>query len=246
VPISYLELVTRDVPALNPSDVSKTPRFRMFDMPSGFLAAPLGIDDGDDHPPDAPVAAGTDSDLAGLQVNLGMYNPNFDLHLPGDPGKLGYYRLYSQLQLVDQRTTSVCLNVNSTGPAGVQFGGLAQGPTVASQSLSWFQDLGAGTALQGYVGQSIQANSGWRDNLHEGFHYGMALQYPLPPVAAQQTQNLYVFVQALGRYRYDGVTTDNHAAFWEVMPGLHWRWNTNSWLSVGVSHYNFLTCAWQF
>lgn len=242
LPIPYAPLVTRDVPAYDPAQLSRTPRLRLFNMPSGFLVAPLGIEEEDDFPA-APAA--NDDAWSLLQVNLGMYNPNFDIRLPGDPGALGYYKLYSQLQLLDEGTTSVCLDLQAYTPAGLQFGGLANGPTAFLPAISWFQDLGEGTALQAYVGQSIRANSAWRDNLGSGFQYGMAVQYPLPAVSTQM-QNLYFFVQALGRYRYDGATTDGRQALWEVLPGLHWRWSETGWMSLGVSHYNFLSCSWQF
>jgi hypothetical protein len=237
VAIPYVSLVTRDVPVGDAPASAKAPRFRMFNMPSGFLVAPLGIDNDDDGP------TGGDSDpLSCVQFNLGMYNPNFDLRLPGDPGGLGYYKLYSQLQLLDQGSTSICVDLQAYTPAGYQFGGVANGPTTVNPALSWFQELGGGTALQGYVGQRIQANSRWQDNLHANFQYGMALQYPLPLLRPQPNQGVYVFVQALGRYRYEGTTP----AMWEILPGVHWRMNENCWMSLGVSHYNFLTWSWQF
>jgi hypothetical protein len=249
VPFTYAELMTRDVSAFNSAAASKATRVRLFDMPSGFLVNPLGIEEEEPPPgtpPETAKGGGDDDPLSYLQVNLGMYNPNFDLHLPGDPGKLGYYKLYSQLQLVDQASTSVCLGLQAYTPAGIQFNGVNNGPTTVSPTLSWFQELGAGTALQGYVGQSIRANSRWQDNLNANFQYGMGLQYPLPITRPQSKQNVYIFVQALGRYRYDGVSVDGHQAYWEVLPGVHWRWSDSCWMSVGVSHNNFLTCSWQF
>ncbi len=244
VPISYLSLITRDVSTFTTTPAAKPPRLRTLGMPTGFLAAPLGLENDDDVAAEADAAK--DDPLACLQVNLGMYNPNFDLHLPGDLGGLGYYKLYSQLQVLDQGSTSVCLNLQAYTPAGYQFGGVANGPTVVSPTVSWFQELWRGTAVQGYFGQSIHANSRWQDNLSSNFQYGMALQYPLPNLKVQSSQSVFVFVQALGRYRFDGATIDGHQALWEVMPGLHWRCSDNCWMSLGVSHYNFLTCSWQF
>jgi|SRR5581483_11989943 len=246
VHIPYLDLVTRDVPAYDPPQHARTPRLRMFNMPTGFITNPIGIEEDDDVPGTPDTKAADNDPLSAVQVNVGMYNPNFDLHLPGDPSSLGYYKLYSQLQLVDQGTTSVCLGLQAYTPAGYQFGGLNNGPTVVNPTISWFQELAAGTALQGYVGQSVQANSRWQDNLHGNFQYGMALQYPLPGLKPRQDQGVYLFVQALGRYRYDAAVTDGRTAFWEVLPGLHWRCSNSCWMSLGVSHYNFLTCSWQY
>lgn len=241
--IPYPALMARDVPAYDAAQESRAVRLRMFNMPSGFLIAPLGIQEDEDVPADQNKS---NDDLLGsvMQVNLGMYNPNFDLHLPGDPGGLGYYKLYTQLQLLDEGTTSVCLDLHAYTPAGLQMGGLANGPTVAMPAISWFQELWAGTALQGYFGQSIHANSAWRDNLRGGFHYGMALQYPLPGITPEPKQGVYLFLQAMGRYRYDGATDDR--PLWEVLPGLQWRWSNTGWMSLGVFHRNFLTCGWQY
>jgi hypothetical protein len=244
VAIPYLTLINQDLKEFETAPAPRSPRLRMFGMPSGFLAVPLGIEPDDDVPSD--VAAPRSSDNDPLQVTLGMYNPYLDFRLPGDLSSLGYYKLHSQLQVVEQGSTSVCLNLQAYTPAGIQWGGVANGPTVVSPTVAWFQELGAGSALQGYVGQSIHANSRWQDNLSTNFQYGMALQYPLPGLKAQANQSVYVFVQALGRYRFDGATTDGHQTLWEVLPGLHWRCSDNCWMSLGVLHHNFLTCSWQF
>src|SRR5262249_47857751 len=81
-------------------------RIRLFGMQPGFLYGPPGLD------VDAPVLAaqtGTttaDDGPSWLQLSMGGDNPFFDARRPGDPGGVGYYRLHSQVQLFDSRTTS--------------------------------------------------------------------------------------------------------------------------------------------
>jgi hypothetical protein len=81
---------------------------------------------------------------------------------------LGYQKFYSQVQILDLDRTSVCAVFQALTPSGMQSGGLANGPSVLSPSLALFHDMGGGAALQGFVGQDIQANSALRENLERG------------------------------------------------------------------------------
>jgi hypothetical protein len=142
--------------------------------------------------------------------------------------------------------------------------GVTDGPTVVSPALSVFHDLGAGTALQGFVGKNVMADPRQigGSQLHRNVQYGVALQHPLlPPPTDGSTPagNVYVFVETLGRYQYIGATssTPTPLAAWELLPGLQWRVNQNAWLSSGVvlpvgqtrnyenNHFQF-TCMFQF
>jgi hypothetical protein len=255
VQIDLTPLATRDLPVADPNPAQRTTRVRMFGMPTGFLSNPLGLAD-DEASANAAVAAPTSvfspsssDDYSYLQVNFGNHNPYLDLRRPGDPGGVGYYRLYSQLQVVDVGCTKVSLGFNAYTPAGFDSGGLLNGPSYVSPNVAWYHDLVDGVALQGYVGQNISTQPGWESHLGSNLHGGMAIQYALPGTEPIASQGCYLFVQALARYRYDsgGLPTNNSPLMiWDFVPGVHFRWSDNCWMSVGVSRYQFLTCAWQY
>jgi hypothetical protein len=229
-----------------PVPQSATPRLRMFGMPAGFLATPVGLDDEDDPKlvQDPYFAAlKKDDDLRNVQIALGMDNPFFDLRRPGGIGGVGYYQIYSQVQIIETGATSMCVNLQSFTPAGVQSGGLANGPSYVCPSLSVFHELGMKTAVQAYVGQNISSGAGWDDNWNRKTHYGMAWQCPLG-LDRDRDNNLYFFVQALGHFNYDPGRTGHPAMM--VLPGIQWRLADNCWLSFGGNQHSLLSCSWKF
>jgi hypothetical protein len=249
VPFKGDTIELREVPA------PRTARLQILGMQAGFFVNPLGLDLDDDLPPgaagEAAEAAGrsgtSDSDL--VQLNIGAYNPYFEMRHPGDPGAVGYYKVHSQVQLLDAGSTSFCLNVQGYTPAGIQSGGVANGPSYVIPALAGFHELGFGTAVQGYFGQNIQANSHWTDRLNGGYQYGMAVQCAVPGTAVGADQGLFLFLEALGRYRYDlpqSSQTTSRAALWEVVPGMQMRVNGECWMNVAASRYNFLSCTWKY
>src|SRR5262249_37217194 len=160
---------------------------------------------------------------------------------------IGYYRVHSQVQVFDSRTTTVAVGLKAFAPAGAESGGLANGPPVLSPTLSLFQDLGWGTGLHGFVGQHIHAAAGWTDSLDTRGQYGMAWHCAAPGLSAGPDRGLFLFVEALGRFRYDGdVVGPGRANVWEVVPGVHWRVADSCWLSVGASRLSMITCSWKF
>jgi hypothetical protein len=232
---------------VTPTMASRTARLQMAGMQAGFITNPLSINQDDDLPPEvaATLDPPRDADSDALQIAFGSYNPYFDLRLPGDPGAQGYYKVHSQLQLIDSRATSVSLNLQAFTPAGQQNGGVNNGPTYVIPAVAGFQDLGFGAALQGYFGQNIQANSRWTD-LTPNFNYGMAVQYAVPWVSTNAEQGLFVYFEALGRYRTDPTQPGGHTALWEFVPGVQMRLSNNCWMSLGASRYNFLTASWRY
>jgi hypothetical protein len=233
---SFLELDRAEPDLVRPS---ATPRLRMFGMPAGFLANPIGLEDDDDvQAANDPALAGLykkDDDLKNVQIAMGMDNPYFDLRRPGNIGGVGYYQIYSQVQIVETGVTSMCVNLQAYTPAGVQWGGLSNGPTFICPALSVFHDLGQGTALQGFVCENLGA--GWEDNWNRRMYYGMAWQCPL----GAREDGVYFFVQGLGHFNYDAA----HPAM-TLMPGIQWRMADNCWLSLGGSRHGLITCSWQF
>ena len=223
---------------------SQTPRLRMFGMPAGFLANPFGLVDDDDLAliNDATAAQlQKDDDCRNMQIAFGPDNPYFDLMRPGNPGGIGYTRVYSQYQVFDSGKTSLCLNMLAYTPTGLQNGGIANGPTTFCPAVSWFQDLGQGTALQGFVCQNVNARPGWEDNWSSRMFYGMAWQCPL--LGVDKDQGVFFFVQAMGRFYYD----ENSARpAMTILPGIHWRISDNCWLSVGGGRHGIISWAWQF
>jgi hypothetical protein len=215
---------------------TKTPRIQMFRMLPGFLSdAPAVINNDDTFTRSDTAQSGSD----GLAISFGEYNPFFELRRPGDPGGVGYLYVQSQLQLLELDGTSVSLGLRGWTPAGAESGGLQQGPTTIAPGLGIFQDLGDGTALQGYVDQNIHGAC----KSHGPMHYGMALQCPLTPWADPGDGGVYFFMQALGRYDYLG---GMRGQSWELLPGVHWRLSDNFSLSIGGIHSSMLTWTWQF
>jgi hypothetical protein len=219
--------------------VSRTARLQMSGMQAGFITNPLSIE------PDPTDPSGTSDSPDALQLNFGAYNPYFDLRLPGDPGMLGYYKVHSQLQLLDAGSTSVCVNLQGYAPAGQEVGGLANGPTYVVPGVACFQELGFGAGLHGFFGQNIQANNHWTD-LTPNFQYGMAVHCAVPGASVNAEQGLFVYFEALGRYRTDPTQPTGHTAIWEFVPGVQMRLNDSCWMSVSASRYNFLTCSWRY
>jgi hypothetical protein len=112
-------------------------------------------------------------------------------------------------------------------------------------NIAWFHDLGEGTALQGFVGQHIQANGRWRENLDRSLRCGVAWQYPLFLPEKCSQQGVYFFVQGMAGYRSD-FDRPGRSAAWEVVPGIHWHVSSNCWMSLGGSRYGLFTCSWQY
>ena len=229
-------ILLKDLPS---GETRATPRVALPGMPAGFLVTPLGLED-DDF---GKSKLDEDDPLPGILMQVGNDNPYFDRRWPGQPGGPGYYRVHSQMQMFDLGSTSMCLGLDAWTPAGLQWGGLGNGPTLVKPAFAWFHDLGEGAALQGYVGQNIQANSRWSDSLSDNLEYGMAVQCPCPGLCSPG-QGVYFFFQALGRY-HEGNNSDRSTT-WQMIPGIHWRLTDSFWMSLGAARRGLLTCSWQF
>ena len=225
---------------------SQTPRLRMFGMPTGFLANPFGlVDDDDPALANDAIAAQLqkEDDFRNMQVAFGADNPYFDLFRPGNPGGIGYTRVHTQYQVFDSGTSSLCLNMLAYTPTGMEMGGIANGPTTFCPAVSWFQDLGQGTALQGFVCHNVNARPGWEENWSRRIYYGVAWQCPLFGYDKDSDQGVFFFVQAMGRFYYDDNSTRPAMT---VLPGIQWRVSDNCWLSVGGTRHGLISWAWQF
>ncbi len=191
-------------------------RVRLFRMQPGFLSSPVGLDTDPDPVKD------DDGGLDWLNVTMGNDNPFFDVRLPGDPGGVGFFKIHTQIQLFDSKTTGVALNVQAVTPAGRESDGVQDGQKVLSPSLSVFHTLDDGTAIQGFVGKHVPlAPTAASGSLQQGLQCGLAVQRPLWLEHAERPEGCYFFVGALGRYRNPdlGVQTTS----WDMLPGLHWQ-----------------------
>jgi hypothetical protein len=211
-------------------------RVQLFRITPGFLTDPVGLDA--DDPAAAPPSDGADW----LQVSLGNDNPFFDFRRPGDPGGVGYYKVHTQLQLFGTRWTNCAVNLQAVTPAGLDQDGVADGLTVLSPSLSVYHELADGTAFQGFIGRHLNVNSRalpWQAQgfgsgpVHRQMQYGFAVQRPVWDTGPDQGGSVYLFLEALGRYRYDANST-GPPAVWEMVPGVHWRVTDSLWLTGGV------------
>src|SRR5262249_47206104 len=184
-----------DLSTPSPAPTGRVQRLHLFNMPSGFLCEPIGID-GDDTPGNDPnqTSPGGSSSATGtgpLQVTVGMDNPYYDYRWRTEAGGIGYYLLDSQVQLLDKGSTSLCLGLQAVTPAGLDTGGVADGPTVIRPSLAWFQEIGSTTALQGFVSKSVRAHAGWTDEFETGFRYGLGFQQAIPWFSTGPNQDVH-------------------------------------------------------
>jgi hypothetical protein len=219
---------------------SHPPRIRLFRIQSGFLTEPVGLDQ-DDASPEDPTSPRKDGDGPNwLQLAMGIDNPYFDVRRPGDPGGVGYYKVHSGVQLFDNQRTACALALQAVTPAGLEMDGVQDGPTVFRPAFSLTHSLDDGTAVHGFVGRQVNLTPR-PGSQYRGLEYGMAVQRPLPAVPSG-AGNLYLFVETLGRYRFetdsgarsDTGTASRSATLWELVPGLHWRYNDNMWISGGL------------
>jgi hypothetical protein len=205
----------------------------------------------DDDPPGS--SDGVDGDER-FQLWTGWDNPYFDFRMPGDPGGIGYEKLYAQLLLADYGSGSCLLHCQATEPAGIQFNGVPHGPTVVRPQFSWFHDLPGGIAFQGFVGTATRANLNSVDNLDRNVRYGLALQSPLP--VAVDSKPFFLFVEALGRARPGNVSGQAPPGGWDLVPGLTWQSSQRCWITGGVmmpfgtvrpeTGLWQVTCSWHF
>ena len=233
-----------------PPDAASKPRhvqlFRIGD--------PIGLD-ADDAGSPTPADNGPDW----IQVWMGNDNPFFDLRRPGDPGGVGFYKVNSQMQVVDTGTTKFAVAMRAVTPAGLDQDGVQNGQTVVSPAFYLSHQLDDGTGLHGFLSKNMSMNAAnLTDPIHRSIQYGVALQRPLLETGPDNLGDFYFFMEALGRYRYDDLSANGPPAVWEMVPGLHWRMSDNLWLSGGVlvpvnslpasreAHLWQLTCSFQY
>ena len=216
------------------SSSQRANRIRLFRIAPGFLSDPVGLDQDD---PLAPAGLNTnDPGLDWVTVTMGNDNPFFDIRRPGDPGGVGYYRVNSQVQLFDSLSTGLAVGLQAFTPAGLEANGVADGPTIVSPAIGVYHCLGDGTAFQGFVGKHVNLNTTTLggSHLHRSWQYGVAVQRPLGTTESDTFNNVYVFVEALGRYRYDTTASSGAPNVLEVLPGLQWKMSENWWISGGL------------
>jgi hypothetical protein len=250
------------LPSMDSAPAQPRPdRIRLFRIVPGFLSDPVGLEDDSPTDPDL-LPTKPDDGPSWLQLAIGNDNPYFDVHHAGDPGGIGYTRVQSQLQLVDRPTTGCTFDLQAVTPAGAQQGGIEDGPTVVSPGFSLFHALDDGTAFQGFVSKDLHVTSpanlsdtlAHPNQLNRSLQYGLAVQRPVLP----EVNNVYLFVEALGRYHYDTIATSTlPPAAMEVLPGMHLKLSDSWWLSGGVilpvnqnrtidAHLWQITCSFHF
>jgi hypothetical protein len=226
-------------------------------MMPGFLSDPVGLDQ-DDGTSDPLTPTDPSPDWIG--VAMGNDNPFFDIRRPGDPGGVGYYRVHTQVQLFDSPKTGCTFGLQAVTPAGLEADGVADGQTVVSPALALFHSLDDGTSFQGFVGKNVNLSGGQPgDRLRHSWQYGVAVHRP---IGTEEVgfNNIFFFVEALGRYRYDTPATTTISGpphVLEVLPGLQWKMSDTWWISGGLvlpvngsTNLNAnswqITCAIQF
>ncbi len=244
-------------PPVAPAD--RPGRVRLLGFQPGFLSDPIGLDL-EDRTSSEPKAPDPEGDW--ITISHGNDNPYFDYRQRGDPGGPGYYRVNTQVQLFDSKTTAVAVGLQALTPAGLQYDGLPDylGSTVVTPAVSLFHALEDGTALQGFVGKNVLVNTGplATSSVQQNLRYGMAVQRPIPDTGIDAFKNFYLAVGALGQYRLDHTDTGRPIPALEVLPAFHWKLADNWWVSgtyilpVGAVNTRNdtgqwrLTCSFQF
>jgi len=264
-PATNLDQAPTVLPALPPSCwmapptlPPQSPPVHFFMMQPAFLYEPIGLETVDGSvAADAPQAIDPDAELASrLQVSIGNDNPFFDFRSPDNPGGVGYYRLHAQYQMVDAATMSCIVGLQAVTPAGLEADGLARGPTVLRPNLAWWQDLGGGTGLHGYLCKDVVPGGAVLDRFEQGYRCGLAWASVLPDPIPDGVGTFHFFMEALARYQPDSFNGQRPPA-WEVLPGLNWQMNDSCWMSgavvlpVGPARADNtglwqLTCWWKF
>jgi hypothetical protein len=247
---------------VNPLDqtAKRSDRFLLFGMPTGFVKDPVGLDLDDDFKPgDLPFAlpsSAGDDPFDFLQVSVGIDNPYFDFRRPGEPGGVGFYRLHSQLPILDDGKSGLNVSLGAVTPAGLESDGVQEGPTIFSPALAYYCDLWEGMTVQAFVGNYLRANSRAAGSWCRNARCGIAAQHPVPFTTVDADHGLFFFVEALGRYRIDASEPGRQSPPLEFMPGLHLRLQQNWWITGGLvlpmaaprpeSNLWQITCSWRF
>jgi hypothetical protein len=169
-----------------------------------------------------------------LRVRFGEASRFLEVRRPGDPGGAGYQKLQSELHVFDNGTTGLRVGLQALRPSGAEWDGLNDGPTIVSPTVAVVQELGQGTAVQGFLGKDLRPGTPWTEGLERNLQYGMALQTPMPLTGKAARAGMVLFVEALGRYRHENDGQLLEPVAWEVLPGLHWRRTEHWWISGGV------------
>lgn len=239
-------------------------RVRLLGITPGFLADPMGLDQEDFDPsnPGVPVAQPgvdePDTSPDWLTIAIGNDNPFLEARTPGSPGGVGYYRIFTQLQVIDSTTTACSVGVQAFTPAGWQNAGLQNGPTTLCPNVGFFQLLGTGgAAIQGFVANRVGLDNRLDGQIRQHVQYAVALQQQLWTPRTDGAGTAYLYLEAQGRYRdpLPGVATP--PALWQFLPGVSWRTSDNVWLTSGVmlpigpdrdiqQHRLQISCSFQF
>jgi hypothetical protein len=228
------------------SAAARNYRIHLPGLVPGFLNDPVGLDLEEMHPtaPGLPPAQPVERGPEWLTLAIGLDNPFFEIRRPGDPGGVGYYRLASQVQVLDSPTTAMSLGLQAFTPAGPEVLGAIDGPTTLSPELCFFHQLEDGSGFQAFVSKNMPFSYRLGTQARQRFHYGLVYQKPLWLEEDGAPGNLYFFLAGLGRYRYvmgqlspSGVPSSYYgpAPSMEVVPGLQWRLTDTFWLSSGWS-----------
>ena len=168
-----------------------------------------------------------------MQFGAGTDNPYFDLRRPGDPGGIGYYRVNTQVALLNSARTTCTLGMQAVTPSGIQFAG--DGWT--HRFVSGLQCLPRGhrSARPSRFRDQERAHLRWGRLavLQRTVQYGVALQRPLLTDGPEGLRNLFFTVGAMGQLRpdRDGLRPVPN---YDVLPGMQWHVNDNCWLSSAV------------
>jgi hypothetical protein len=253
-------VLPRDLAWLSTSPAADTAANRasrswLFRMPLPQSCSNLVLDSDPDPPGDDISASASmkDQEVGRWQVVFGSDNPFLDLRRPGDPGGPGYYKLYSQMALLDTQTSGLRLGLQAVTPAGLDADGVATGPTVISPSLAWSCDVADNMCLHAFVSKNLRANSRWAGSLgHPAF--GLALESSWPWGQDNSGRCPTLFVEALSRpFAPAG---QRSLRYLDLLPGIHWRLSQNWWFSSGIllpmpdprldAGQLQITCSWQF
>jgi hypothetical protein len=213
------------------ASANRSPRVRLFRIAPAFQAEPLGLYEAEELPgvtPRSEVEQAPDEGPDWLQIWMGSDNPYLDFRQPGDPGGLGFYRIYTQMQLFETASSGCALNMQAVTPAGIQYWGLPNGVTVFTPTLSFYHAVNPGMTLQGFVGKNLPvSDAGLAPCLQRRVECGVGVQQAL------NRDGLYLSLEGLAQTPADHRALEMPPAL-QVLPGMQWQVDEGWWLSSGV------------
>jgi len=222
----------------------------LFRVPPAFLVS-LPWLESEDSPHDGRLSLEfPEPEPEGVQLLIGNDNPAFGFRRKNDPGGVGYTRLFSQVQLLQDERTALTLIIQAFTPSGLEADGLpeSRGATVLTPALSFYRAITEdGVGLQFCLNRHVGLANPTRQRLDERWQCGLGVHCPLASNPSDFLRSWFVSLEAQAIDRSRGLP--GTWASWDVLPGLHWipaeKWQVSGGLTVPLDRGEASIRSWQ-